>query len=298
VPFLALLVLLIALLLSLGSSPGTSVRAADTDGFTVMTFNVQHGLNPRGRYNLGRVADLIGTISPDIVGLQETTRNHPKFDCDDQPQALAESLSRKTGRTWSHVYQQEWFTPDVSCRDRGAGDGKETEGLTVLSPHAIERVAHTDLWNTRIGLAVRVRAIGDVPIVVTHLASGTKGREDRHKQVGPLLGWARGLGSPRILIGDLNMAADADELQPVLKDYKDAWTEAAASGTTRGVTSGNSRVGKAGRIDYIFFTPGKELVLDWVETVDSARLVGEAVSDHQPVVAHFHITGLRRSVQR
>lgn len=291
-PFLALLVAVVALLLSMagGTSPSAAVRPADATGFTVMTLNVQHGMTARGRYDLQRAIDLIARISPDVVGLQETTRNHPKYECDDQPKRIANGLSQKTGRKWSHVYQQEWFTPDVSCMERGAGDGKETEGLTMLSPHGIEKVAHTDLWNTRIGLAVRVRELGPVPIVVTHLASGAKGREDRHKQVGPLLAWAQGLGSPRILIGDFNMSADADELQPLLKDYKDAWSEALAANATRGIQSGSTRVGKDGRIDYIFFTPAtRKLTLDWVETVDSARLVGEAVSDHQPVVAHFHV---------
>ena len=291
-PLIMLVIAIAALLLSIGSgnSSSAAVRAtADAGGFTVMTFNIQHGMTARGRYNLQRAIDVIAKLSPDVVGLQETTRNHPAYQCDDQPKRIAEGLARATGRKWSHVYQQEWFTPDVSCMERGAGDGKETEGLTLLSPHTIEKVAHTDLWNTRIGLAVRVRELGNIPIVVTHLGSGAKGKRDRLRQVGPLLAWAQGLGSPRILIGDLNMSADAEEMQPVLKDYTDAWPEAVSAGTTRGVTNGGTRVGKEGRIDYILFTPDKRLTLDWIETVDSARLVGEAASDHQPVIARFQV---------
>ena len=289
---IALTLAVAALVLSVGS--GTASRAAarsgvENGGFTVMTFNIQHGVTARGRYNLQRSIDVIAKLSPDVVGLQEATRNHPAYQCDDQPKQIADGLTRATGRKWSHVYQQEWFTPDVSCMERGAGDGKETEGLVLLSPHSIEKVAHTDLWNTRIGLAVRVRELGDIPIVVTHLGSGAKGKRDRLRQVGPLLAWAEGLGSSRILMGDLNMSADAEEMQPVLKHYKDAWPEAASAGIARGVMSGGTRVGKDGRIDYILFTPGKGLTLDWIETVDSARLIGEAASDHQPVIAHFHV---------
>jgi endonuclease/exonuclease/phosphatase family metal-dependent hydrolase len=157
----------------------------------------------------------------------------------------------------------------------------------VLSPHPIEKVAHTDLWNTRIGLAVRVATMGQMPFIVTHLASGAKGAEDRHKQIGPLLAWAEGLGSPRVLMGDFNMAAEADQLQPVLKDYRDGWAEAARSSNARGIASGSTRVGKEGRIDFVFFTASPKFTLDWVETVDSAKLIGQAPSDHQPVVAHF-----------
>jgi endonuclease/exonuclease/phosphatase family metal-dependent hydrolase len=291
-PLLMLVLALVALLVSTGGSGARGAaahRVVDDGGFTVMTFNVQHGMTARGKYNLQRAIDVIAKLSPDVVGLQETTRNHPQYGCDDQPKRIADGVTQVTGRKWRHVYQQEWFTPDVSCRDRGAGDGRETEGLTVLSPHAIENVTHTDLWNTRIGLAVRIRDAGNIPIVVTHLASGAKGMEDRHKQVGPLLAWAQGLGSPRILIGDFNMAANAEELQPVLKGYKDAWSEALTAGTARGVMNGSTRVGKNGRIDYVFFTPDRTLTLDWVEVVDSARLIGEAASDHQPVVAHFRM---------
>jgi len=232
----------LALLIStLGGSVATSaVPRATNGGFTVMTFNIQHGMNTRGRYDLQRAIDLIARVSPDVVGLQETTRNHPKYECDDQPKRIADGLTRATGREWQSVYQQEWFTPDVSCKEGGAGDGKETEGLTVLSPHPIEKVAHTDLWNTRIGLAVRVASMGQMPFIVTHLASGAKGAEDRHKQVGPLLAWAEGLGSPRVLMGDFNMAAEADQLQPVLKDYRDAWAEAARSSSARGIASGST----------------------------------------------------------
>src|SRR4051812_42186464 len=156
-PLLVLILALAALVTAAVSGTAVSTVGAPNveGGFTVMTFNVQHGMNTRGTYDLDRAIDLIARVSPDVVGLQETTRNHPKYACDDQPKRLADGLTRATRRPWQYVYQQEWFTPDVSCKERGAGDGKETEGLTVLSPHAIEKVAHTDLWNTRIGLAVR-----------------------------------------------------------------------------------------------------------------------------------------------
>lgn len=287
-PFVVLIVALLALLVStLAGTPTRVVRAAAEPGFTVMTFNIQHGMTLRGRYDLQLAIDLIARVAPDVVGLQETTRNHPKYACDDQPRRIADGLTRATGRPWQYVYQQEWFTPDVSCRERGAGDGRETEGLTMLSPHPIEKVAHTDLWNTRIGLATRVASLGPLPFIVTHLASGAKGAEDRHKQVGPLLAWAEGLGSPRVLMGDFNMSSNAEQLQPVMKSYRDAWLQATQSNTSRGVQSGSTRVGKDGRIDYVFFTPGQRLTLDWVEIVDSVKLIGQAASDHQPVVAHF-----------
>src|SRR2546425_4084520 len=99
---------------------------------TVMTFNIQHGIDGAGKYNLQRAIDTIARVRPDIVGLQEVTRNHPFYNCDDQPARLADGLKTATGRAWSVAYEQEWFTPNVECQQGGRGDGKETEGLAFL----------------------------------------------------------------------------------------------------------------------------------------------------------------------
>src|SRR5437762_1182709 len=109
-------------------------RADDASTVTVMTFNIQHGIDGSNKYNLQRAIDTIAKVQPDLVGLQEVTRNHPYYNCDDQPAKIAEGLKAATGRAWSVVYEQEWFTPNVECKESGRGDGKEPEGLASLSP--------------------------------------------------------------------------------------------------------------------------------------------------------------------
>src|ERR1041384_1396279 len=94
----------------------SGVRAEDAGTVTVMTFNIQHGIDGTSRYNLQRAIDTIARVQPDIVGLQEVTRNHPSYNCDDQPARIASGLQAATGQTWDVAYQQEWFTPDVSCQ--------------------------------------------------------------------------------------------------------------------------------------------------------------------------------------
>src|SRR4051794_31923257 len=72
---------------SAAPTPGSSAasnRAPVT--IKVMTFNIQHGIDGSGRYNLQRAIDVVARVQPDIVGLQEVTRNHPFYSCDDQPQ--------------------------------------------------------------------------------------------------------------------------------------------------------------------------------------------------------------------
>lgn len=258
--------------------------------FKVMTFNMGHGMDGTGQYNLQRTVDLIARLQPDLVGLQEVTRNHPKYRCDDQPALLAEGLRRATGHTWQQAYVREWSVhTDVACQQNGSGDGPNTEGLAVLAPEPLTSVSSQKLWNSRIGLSVRVSSAGSVAVIVTHLANSARNLDDRIKQVAQLAPWTETQGTPRVLIGDLNAQAGSTELQPLMHMYRDAWAEAAAAGTARGIASGSTRTSGSSRIDYILYTPAPGFTLEWVETVDAAALVGTRASDHNPVVAGFRI---------
>src|SRR5712691_5281596 len=101
-------------------------RADDASTVTVMTFNIQHGIDGTNKYNLQRAIDTVARVRPDIVGLQEVTRNHPSYACDDQPARIASGVQAATGERWEVAYEQEWFTPDVSCQASGRGSGPET----------------------------------------------------------------------------------------------------------------------------------------------------------------------------
>jgi endonuclease/exonuclease/phosphatase family metal-dependent hydrolase len=253
-----------------------------------MTYNIQHGLDANGRYNLQGVVDVIGRLQPDIVGLQEITRNHPSFNCDDQPKLIAEGVSRATGRAWSVLYEREWFTPDRTCLDRGVGSDVETEGLAFLAPNALVSTQSLPLFNTRLAMTARTAETVLVPVIVTHLASGSSGVSDRTAQLAQLLPWATGLGTPRVLIGDFNSQPGASELQAVLSDYRDAWNDAVSAGSARGVMTGDTRV-RGGRIDYVFYAPGNNVQVDSAEIVDTTMLLGikAEVSDHRPLVVRF-----------
>ena len=119
-----------------------------------------------------RAIDTIAKVQPDLVGLQEVTRNHPFYACDDQPARIAAGLKAATGRAWSVVYEQEWFTPNVECQQAGKGDGKETEGLAFLSPTPLGEPSMTKLPASRIAMTVRLASTGGLPVTVTHLANG------------------------------------------------------------------------------------------------------------------------------
>jgi endonuclease/exonuclease/phosphatase family metal-dependent hydrolase len=260
----------IAAAVILGSNSPTR---ADARTLRVMTFNIQHGIGGSHKYDLQRAIDVIAKIQPDLVGLQEVTRNHPYYNCDDQPAKIAAGLRSATGRAWAVAYEQEWFTPNVECRDGGRGDGKETEGLAFLAPgNTLGTTSMTPLPVSRIALAVRLASADGLPVVVTHLASGKQNSEARRKEVEALLRWAEKLGPTSILLGDFNARPEAEELKPVFGLYRDAGGEA---------THGDHR------IDYVFYR-GAGLTLAKVEAIDTATWFGSAASDHNPLLATFN----------
>ena len=268
-----------------GSSPHGPSGARAPVTFTVMTFNIQHGIDLNGRYNLQNAVGVIARVQPDIVGLQEVTRNHPSYACDDQPARIADALQSATATRWAVDYEQEWFTPDVSCQQSGRGDGRETEGLVLLTKRTMAQPKMLPLVDSRIGMETTLADAYNVPIAVTHLTSGAAGSGMRAQQAAQLAAWLNGFGDPRIVIGDFNAAPGAPELQPVAASYHDAWQDGAAAGRA----SGNANSHGTARIDYIFFRPGSSLTLDSVSVIDTAPIVGVQASDHSPVLATFTI---------
>jgi endonuclease/exonuclease/phosphatase family metal-dependent hydrolase len=171
--------------------------------------------------------------------------------------------------------------------DRGAGNDVETEGLAFLAPDSLLGTQFVPLANTRLGLVARTDVV-PVPVVVTQLASGAAGLADRAAQLSQLLPWAAQLGSPRILMGDMNSQPITGELASVAGQYRDAWTDALAAGLARGVITGDTRV-RGGRIDYVFYVGETGIEVESAEIVDTAALLGvpTEVSDHRPVVVRF-----------
>jgi endonuclease/exonuclease/phosphatase family metal-dependent hydrolase len=277
------------LLVACGASSPAQPSSSSAPEFRVMTFNIQHGINGAGKYDLKYAVQTIAKINPDLVGVQELTRNHPSYNCEDQPAKIAEMVGAATGRQWNAVYQQEWFTPSRDCQNEGRGDGPETEGIGFFAPAPLAAPAITQLWNARLGVMTMMQRGKDVPIVVTHLASGTNGQSDRLRQLEALVPWtmSRPGSGARILIGDFNSSPGTPEYDQVSAHYRDAWVDALAAGTARGRMDGITH--KSSRIDYIFYVPANVLELRSIENVDTAALIGTEASDHNALVATFAV---------
>jgi endonuclease/exonuclease/phosphatase family metal-dependent hydrolase len=276
---------LVALCLQ-ASSPGAA-RAAGRD-FRVATFNIYKGADVRNRYNLSGTIEAVASLDADVVGLQEVLRNHPHFNCDDQPRMIAEGLRQVTGRAWHVVFQGGWFGPNRECMDRGRGDNVETEGVAFVTPHRILESQHVRLPEHRIGLMIRLESMPAVPLIVTHLASTPRNQPHRIAQLAALLAWAQKHG-PNILLGDLNAAPTASELVPVFATYRDVWKEAERLGAIGGVLSGETEIGANHRIDYVLLHRALPLSVKSaaVSKTGAARQV--EASDHRPLVATFQV---------
>jgi endonuclease/exonuclease/phosphatase family metal-dependent hydrolase len=251
----------------------------------VMTFNIQHGIDGTDKYNLQRAIDTIARVGPDIVGLQEVTRNHPSYACDDQPARIASGVQAATGQRWDVTYQQEWFTPDVSCQASGRGSGPETEGLVLLTRRSVGTASMIALPDSRIGYETVLNDAYRLPLAVTHLSSGPAKASMRTQQIDRLLGWFGGFGEPRILMGDFNAAPEAPEMRPLTGAYRDAWVEAGRLGRAIGTPFGRRSM----RIDDIFYLPGSGMTLESAEFIETTALIGVEASDHKPFVATFTV---------
>jgi endonuclease/exonuclease/phosphatase family metal-dependent hydrolase len=254
-----------------------------------MTFNIQHGLNGAGKYDLKYAVQTIAKVNPDLVGVQELTRNHPYYNCEDQPARIAEMLSAATGRQWSSAYQQEWFTPSRDCQNEGRGDGAETEGIGFFAPEPLGAPAITQLWNARLGVMTMMHRGRDVPVIVTHLAHADTGQSDRLRQLDALIPWAvsRSGNGPKVLLGDFNFSPGTPEYEKVSPHFHDAWVDGLAAGTARGRMDGITH--KSSRIDYIFYVPAGGIELRSIENIDTGTLIGTQASDHNALVATFAV---------
>ena len=266
-------------------STGTVV-ASRSGTFRVVTFNIYKGAGTDNRYDLQRTIAAIARMDADVVGLQEALRNHPQFNCDDQPALIADGLRRLTGRRWTHVYAKAWITDDRECGAHGRGDGVATEGVALLTPDRVLAASQINLPESRVALMARIASMPDVPVIVTHLTAYRRNQAHRIKQLEALLPWAAQQG-PGILMGDFNAWPGTIEVASLLTKYHDAWGDADERGLSTGIASGSTRPGSESRIDFVFYAPESPLLVESVDVIDTSTAGSVEVSDHRPVAATF-----------
>jgi endonuclease/exonuclease/phosphatase family metal-dependent hydrolase len=282
------LVLLVSLALVWPLARRAASAPATTDTVRIATLNIHKGTDRRNTYHLHKTIEAIRRMNVDVIGLQEVMQNNRYLNCDDQARLITDGLRHLTGEPWTYVFSKAWLYEERTCMDAGRSRDLETEGLAILTRDRILWHDTVRLSEGRVGLAVRLASLPDIPIVVTHLSPNLENQALRVRELATLLPWA-GRHGPGILMGDLNARPETDEIGSLSSHYRDAWTDAAAVGRISGVTSGSTRPGRrVSRIDYVLFAPSMTWQLDSAEIFDMATIpdLGE-VSDHHAMIATF-----------
>jgi endonuclease/exonuclease/phosphatase family metal-dependent hydrolase len=226
----------------------------------VMTFNIYHGVNMKGDFDLDAIAQIINKEKPDFVALQEVDKNTGRTNHTDIPGILAEK-----------THMEAFFGKAMDF------DGGEY-GVAILSKHTVTEYRVMALpgkpnEEPRTSLSVRARLNNGIFInfISTHLDHKEKDHS-RDKQVNKLINTYLKSDIPVILAGDFN---DHPQSKPIrtLLEHCDAVFE--KSGIQPTYPSDDPKR----KIDYIFACPkGK-----W--SVISSKVIPGMASDHRAFVA-------------
>ncbi|MFC1636728.1 endonuclease/exonuclease/phosphatase family protein [Planctomycetota bacterium] len=234
--------------------------AKPTTKVTVLTYNIYHGEDANGGSNLDAVAEIINSLEPDLVALQEVDYKTTRVKGLD----LTAELSRRTGMQGIFGKAMDYaggeYGEAVLCRHPVVGI---KNNLLPHSPKAEPRAA--------LEIHVEFPSGERVVFVGTHL-DHVRDQTDRMMQAGRINELYADVDLPIILAGDLNAVPDSDPINLLYRQ----WTCADSSNPQPTFPSAGPRR----KIDYILFKPSQR----W--KVLTTRVIDDKVtSDHCPFYA-------------
>lgn len=244
----------------------SGLLAADEDRqIRVLCYNIHYGQGTDGVYDIPRLADVIRSVKPDLVALQEVDVGVQRSGRVHEAQRLAELTGMAVRYGPTQHYQGGLFGNAVLSR------------LPILDV-VIHPLPYTESSAERTtyprgAIAVTVKGPHGKPLrfISTHFQHNVP--EDRlaeAKAINKL--FAAGDDMPTILAGDMNATPDSEPIAELLRHWTNATDEAATP--TAPATKPRSR------IDYVFYRPAADFSL-----IES-KVIPEAVaSDHRPVFA-------------
>jgi endonuclease/exonuclease/phosphatase family metal-dependent hydrolase len=227
----------------------------------VVTYNIHHAAGMDDRYDVERIAGVLGALAPDLVALQEVHSRTRTAKGEDQSAQVGSAL----GLT-------NFFAKAMDHDGGGYGVAVLSRWPALASAnHPLPGLANTE---PRAAAAILVEAAPSVRVrfLGTHL-DHLRDPGSRALQIARLVG-ALGVdtNTPAILAGDFNCALEAPEITPLLAGWRAAWTNGTAP------TWPADRPRKP--IDHVLVRPAHR----W--RVLECRAVDEQVaSDHRPVLA-------------
>ncbi|MBJ06602.1 MAG: endonuclease [Verrucomicrobiaceae bacterium] len=237
----------------------------------LVAYNIKHGRGMDNKVDLGRVAEVLRGLNPDLVALQEIDWDCSRSGEVDQAAALGKLLGMKHSFGKFMNFQGGQY------------------GLAVLSRFPIQKAIRHQLApgaEPRCALEIIIRPAESAPLLSFVSIHNDWTREPfRVAQVNDLI---RGLAErrhPVVLAGDFNAEPGADSL---LRLVKAGFTFLAKENNAKTFPAPDPRI----EIDY-FATRGIPS-----ETLPLSRVHDERVaSDHRPILVDLHFTNSARSGQ-
>ena len=235
----------------------------------VLTYNIHHGEGTDGRLDLPRLAEVMKSVQPDLVALQE----------------VDQSTERAGGV--NQVAELERLTDMHAVFGKAMDYAGGSYGVAVLSRWPLLSAENWALPSSpdrepRTALTVQVRAGEGGPLLqftTTHLDQ-TRDPQDRLAQAASLDELLVRESVPTILAGDMNARPDTD----VMKIFEARWTNASSTDPLSTALAARPRP----RGDYVLVRPA-----DCWRVIES-RVVDESVaSDHRPLLVVLEWTGKR-----
>ena len=230
-----------------------------------MTYNIHVGVGMDKKLDLQRIADVINTARPDLVGLQEVDRGVKRTEGKDEIAELA-AMTR----------MEYAFAPNLDYQG-----GKY--GVAILSRFPIRNTEHRMFENKREAerrgmLRVEVEVGGKkLNFVTTHL--DYQFEDGRLFETEQMLKFLEDVKGPMIVVADLNDVPAGSAYQLMRTKFDDAWVASRAAGD--GFSYPADKPVK--RIDHIFYRSGAST------RAKKSWVIQNLASDHIPVMAEIEI---------
>ena len=246
---------ILLLLVALCSFCYAQVNEKSNRTVRVFTYNILHGATLNNDFDLEKIANVIKSVSPDLVALQEVdfqTNRAKKMD-------LVTELGKLTEMA-------PLFGKAMKYDDGEYGEGilsKFTFNQTKTHP-----LPHSPDHEPRAALAANVTLSFDEEIVFvgTHL-DHTRDQTDRINQAKKINEIFKDTKLPSILAGDLNATPESEPIK-ILTQF---WVDATASNPEPTMPSSEPK----SKIDYIMFYPKER----W-RVIETKVICDKVASDH------------------
>jgi len=248
----------------------------------VVTWNVAQGYTLAGAHDEDDQIDLIASLKPDVVILQEVS-----LADNDMPGYYASGLQARTSKTWNSLFAQTiagappanaqgtmiltWLPVDDKSSDVYCAVPGDSRAPNDSSCTGFVRMAVT---------------VNSVPLHVAGVHLNWYDASYRSLQIDELRRWLSTYGANQLVAGDFNAEPDETALWANWQtSRRDVWAQATAATGEAGFTKDKRTVtNKPGRIDYQFVPADATHV-----GVQQVGVVHTVLSDHHAVVADYVI---------